>query len=114
MESVEVKFVVDSQSRQTGNEFYPAGTLAHFFVSQADALVESGQAVFSAPPADSSPLPSDPEPTPIYVDELHAAWFPDYSAMTVKELRKVAKGSGVDITGLRRKADLISALEGST
>ena len=97
MEIVEVRFIKDSQSVQTGNEFYPSGATAHFFVSQASALVNQGHAVLvNPPPIDESPF-------------LHG---PDYNEMTVKELKNLAG----DIPGASRmrKAELIAALEGST
>ena len=100
MQIVEVQFLKDTQSVQTGNEFYAAGTKAHFFKSQADVLVKQGQAGFldDAPPVIESPLP----PTLV----------PNYSEMTVKELRLAAELRGVHITSKMRKADLIAALEG--
>lgn len=36
---------------------------------------------------------------------------PTYEDMTVDELKALAKTSGVDITGLRRKADIIEVLK---
>lgn len=36
---------------------------------------------------------------------------PTYGYMTVDELKALAKISGVDITGLRRKADIIEVLK---
>ena len=96
MDIVEVRFVTDSQSVQTGNEFYPSGAKAHFFVSQAGALVNQGHAVLvNPPPIDEPPLPHGP----------------DYSAMTVKELRKLARERDIPNAAKLRKDWLIVALE---
>jgi len=97
MEIVEVRFVTDCQSVQTGNEFYPSGATAHFFASQAGALVSTGHAVFVNPPPNAEPsLPHGP----------------DYSEMTVKELKQLA--SDIPGSARMRKAELIAALEEST
>jgi hypothetical protein len=103
MDIVEVRFVKDSQSVQTGNEFYPSGAKAHFFASQAGALVKTGHAVLvNPPPIDEPPLPHGPE---TYVPEVN---LNDY---TVKELREMGDELGIDMPSRMRKAELIAALE---
>jgi hypothetical protein len=97
MEIVEIRFIMDSQSVQTGNEFYPSGATAHFFVSQASALVNQGHAVLVNPPPNAEP------------SFLHG---PDYSEMTVKELKNLA--SNIPGASRMRKADLVAVLEEST
>ena len=109
---VEVRFVKDAQSVQTGNEFYPAGATAHFYAHQADALVEAGVAVlrsFPLPnavdnsPKQSSPLPQEPEAKPV-VNYSGRGW-------TVAKLRAEARSQGIAVTSGMKKADLIAALE---
>ena len=97
MRVVEVRFIKNAQCRQTGNEFYPSGTTAHFYADQAEWLVGKEWAVFSNPPpvAETS-LP----PTPNYAD------------MTVKQLRIDAYANGIKAISGMRKADLIAALKG--
>lgn len=97
MAIVEVRFIKDSQSVQTGNEFYPSGATAHFYADQAEWLVGKGWAVTNdVPPIVKTSLP----PTP------------NYAGMTVKQLRIYAYSNGVKSTTRMRKADLIAALEG--
>ena len=100
MQIVEVQFIKDTQNVQTGNEFYAAGTKAHFFANQADVLVARGQAGLCSG-----------EPPGAAVSPLPPALVPNYSEMTVKKLRLVAELRGVYITSKMRKADLIAALE---
>ena len=99
MKSVAITFVLDSQSVQTGNEFYPSGSTAHFFAPQADALVKAGRAVYvELPPVDRLPTPAPPP-------------LPNYADMTVKELRVLAKDAGLPGVAKMRKAELVAALE---
>jgi hypothetical protein len=95
MKIVEVRFIKDSQSVATGNEFYPAGASAHFYANQASVLVDQGRAKLVKMPPSENPPPLAPAP--------------DFSAMTVKALRQEAKAAGLD-TKKMRKADLIIAL----
>jgi hypothetical protein len=95
----EVKFLKDTQTAETGNEFYPAGSRAHFFKNQTAVLVKQGQAVFiddiGEQEATSKPLPP----------------APDFQNMTVKQLRVLAVERGIGGLSGMRKADLIAALE---
>jgi len=101
MDITEVEFIKDTQSQQTGNEFYPAGARVHFFANQADVLVDQGRVfVIGAPPAEA-PYPA-PEPMP----PLKLS----YRSMTVKQLRAEAHDRGMSTTGLR-KAEIIAAFE---
>ena len=95
MQIVEVLFIKDTQSAQTGNEFYAAGTKAHFFVNQSDVLVAQARVVIA-----STPPPSEP-PKPA----------PDYHSMTVKQLKTVAYERGIGGVSNMRKATLITVLE---
>ena len=97
MDIVEVQFIEDTQSIHTGNEFYAAGSKAHFYANQAGVLVAQGQAVIykkQLPAEGDNILP----PTP------------DYSKMTVKQLKALAHERGIAVSG-KRKANLIAALE---
>lgn len=49
-------------------------------------------------------LSTVPEPEPL------AQAGPDYDAMTVQELRQLAEGRGVDLSGRTRKEDIVQAL----
>jgi hypothetical protein len=109
---VEVRFLKDAQSINTGNEFYPAGATAHFYAHQADALVEAGVAVrrsFAIPPKVDNfpnqppPLPQEQEPKPT-VNYSGRGW-------TVAKLRAEARKQGITVTSGMKKADLITALE---
>jgi hypothetical protein len=101
-EIVEVLFIKNSQCGQTGWEYYPAGTKAHFYADQAAFLVDQGWAVFRNPqPIAESSLPPAPLPQP----------KPDFSGLTVKELKATMHAAGIPFTAKMRKADLIKALE---
>ena len=96
MDIVEVQFIKDTQCVQTGNEFYVAGSRAHFYDYQTDYLIAQEWAVLtSKPPSGESPFP----PTP------------NYSKMTVKQLKAEMHKHNILFTSGMRKADLITALE---
>ena len=97
MDSVEVRFIKDTQNVHTGNEFYTVGMTAHFFVNQTDVLIAQGWAVLaSEPPSSASPFPPAPAP--------------NYHKMTWKQLQKLAKERGLSTSRLR-KAGLIALLK---
>ena len=96
MDIVEVQFIEDTQNAQTGNEFYPSGSKAHFYTNQAGVLVAQGQAViYKQLTAEGDNI-------------LPPAL--DYSKMTVKQLKALAHERGIAVSG-KRKANLIAALE---
>ena len=97
MEIIEVRFVKDTQSVRTGNEFYPAGTRAHFYANQAHVLVRQGRAVIYQPPEINDTQP----PAPVI----------NYSKMTVKELKALVSERGIGGLSYMRKKNLIAALE---
>ena len=102
MKIVEVRFIKDSQNVHTGWEFYSVGMTAHFYAGHADALVEVGRAVTSDPPEVEKPKTP---PAQLEVEK------PDYSGLTVKDLKLAMFEAGIPFTAKMRKADLITALE---
>ena len=108
---VEVRFLKDAQSVQTGNEFYPAGATAHFYASQADALVSAGVAVIKILPIPSKESPPTPPPQP--QEQPEAQPVVDYggSGWTVAKLKAEMEKQGIEVESGMLKADLITALE---
>lgn len=106
MQIVKVRFIEDTQCAQTGWEFYPVGASAHFYSNQADWLVKHGRAV-----SGESPTPANPDLSPPAQLEVIEP-LPDYSGMTVKQLKAAMVEAGLPVTSKMRKADLIAALEG--
>ena len=107
MDIVEVQFIEDTQNAQTGNEFYPAGSRAHFYTNQAGVLVAQGQAVIykQLPAEGDNILPPAPD------DD--GGWIPPeskYRDMTVKQLRTEAWNRGIPGRHNMNKATLIAAL----
>ena len=100
-EIVQVRFIKDSQSPQTGWEFYPAGATAHFYANQADVLVANGRAVLIGVPPDPSPLP------PVQQQEER----PDYSGLTVKQLKATMHEAGIPFTAKMRFSLVLSESE---
>ncbi len=58
------------------------------------------------PPPDWEPPPPPEEPAPIPIEDIQDA----LASMTVKELRTLAKDQGINLKGLRRKADIVDAM----
>jgi len=109
---VEVRFLTDAQSVYTGNEFYPAGATAHFYASQADALVSAGVAKLKTatiPSKESPPGPTPPQPQ----EQPEAQPVVDYggSGWTVAKLKAEMEKQGIEVESGMLKADLITALE---
>ena len=118
MEIVEVQFVKDTQNRQTGNEFYPSGSRAHFFTNQADILVSQGRAVlYNQSPANVDISPPAPKPrlkitiSPKLIDEQMAKFDKPFSKMTVKQLKLCSIAAKIPFTSRTKKAELVAALE---
>ena len=105
MKIVKVWFIKETQNVHTGWEFYPVGASAHFYAGHADALVEDGRAVTSDPPEVEKPKTP---PAQLKVEK------PDYSGLTVKDLKLAMFEADIPFTAKMRKADLIAALEGQT
>jgi len=105
MQIVKVRFIKDTQCAQTGWEFYPAGASAHFYANQAGWLFEHGRAV-----SGESPTPANPDLAPLAQLEPEDP-PPDYSGMTVKQLKAAMVDAGITVKSGMRKADLIAALE---
>ena len=111
---VEVRFIKNTQCKQTGWEHYQSGMTAHFYAGQSNWLVENGRAVLASPP--ELPPPSPPvqlEPKERLEIKLSGDWRPkeDYSTWTVKHLRVMTKLADIPVYSKMRKADLIFALE---
>ena len=118
MQIVEVRFIKDTQSVQTGNEFYAAGSKAHFFANQADVLVAQARVVIASDPSPGEPPKPAPEPkliitiSPEYLDGRMVEYEgKTYGEMTVKQLKTLAIVGGIPFNSRTRKADLIAALE---
>lgn len=50
----------------------------------------------------------------VSADEQNAEGVIDWDTMTVPELEAYAEAHGIDLTGIKRKADIIAAIEGAT
>lgn len=100
-----VQFLQDYRGQHTGEVFFTVGTVARFSAAVAEALVEDGRAEYA-----TDEVPRQPEPTAAGDTVTVPAVNP--GALTVAELRELAKAAGVDGYARMKKAQLIAALGG--
>ena len=92
------------QNQQVGWTQYQPGAHIDVRYTYAQALIDAGEAREGWGAAAPPPAPPEPEPVP--------EPSPDYAAMTVKDLRVLAKAADVWKRGMKRD-EMITALEAS-